>query len=105
MFFPFTPLSAIVAIGAAFLLDWAWPKAPTRRLTILAAAIALLGTIILLALDFAELTRSGKAPSPSPDAEGMVMAALMMLTPFILALNLLLGFFAARFTLRYLRGN
>ena len=96
-------LPILAAMAAALLFDWRWPQAPVRRLRRHAGAIGLLANIVLLALWFAALSRSGRQPSPSPDAEGMVMASLMIMSPVILVLSLLLGNISAYVTLRYLR--
>ena len=96
-------LPIVVATAAALLLDWRWPKASIQRLRRQAAATGFLANLVLIALWFEALSRSGRQPSPSPDAEAMVMASLMVLSPFILAVSLLLGNVSAHVTLRYLR--
>jgi hypothetical protein len=96
-------LPIVVATAAAVLFDWRWPKASILRLRGYAGAMGLLANIVLLALWFVALSRSGRQPSPSPDAEGMVIASLMILSPVILAVSLLLGNVSAHVTLRYLR--
>jgi hypothetical protein len=104
-FFFVAGVSMVVAMVAALVLDWVWPKASMRRLTVLAGSVPPLVTLVLFAILFAALIRSGNRPSPSPDAEGMALAALIMLTPFVLGLNLLFGLPAAHYTLRYLRAK
>ena len=96
--------SVIVAMAAALLCDWRWPRMPTARL-ILISGLAL--PLLLLASIVAGLVWvGGGEPCPPEsvcDAEGMIVAGLILVGGAWVAGSFLLGVPAAWLTLRYLR--
>ena len=96
--------SVIVAMAAALFCDWRWPRMPTARL-ILISGLAL--PLLLLALIVAGLVWVGGGEPCPPDsvcdAEGMIIAGLILVGGAWVAVSFLLGVPAAWLTLRYLR--
>ena len=96
--------SIVIAMAAALLCDWRWPRVPTVRLMLISA---LLMPLLLVALIVAGLFWvGGGEPCPPEsvcDAEGMIIAGLILVGGAWVAISFLLGVPAAWLTLHFLR--
>ncbi|HEU0097972.1 MAG TPA: hypothetical protein VFQ67_04280 [Allosphingosinicella sp.] len=96
--------SVIVAIAVALFCDWRWPSSPIVRLALLSG---LAMPLLLAALIVAGLVWVGGGepcpPESMCDADGMVVAGLILVGGAWVAISFLLGLPAAWLTLRYMR--